>query len=225
MSRRQQMPTSIAKLTEKAEIAPADYELCREVYELRCLQAPSSFRSPPGAMKCSAAGCSIENAKNPRVDFQRLRDSLQARGLNGVHSEVCLESINNKAPARLRRPDGSGDHQICHHRDCCSPGISTAIKKSVTTTNPQKIAAIASHEVSPIARPMAAAVKPPTRSVKSLKALFSRAANSPAVARSMCSTFIGRCYATLKAYRLRGRSNYNMLRTALRCNYMLRTAP
>jgi hypothetical protein len=34
MSREQQMPARIAKLTEKAEIAQADYELCLEVYEL-----------------------------------------------------------------------------------------------------------------------------------------------------------------------------------------------
>ena len=34
MSRGQQMPAKIAKLTEKAEIAQADYEICLEVYEL-----------------------------------------------------------------------------------------------------------------------------------------------------------------------------------------------
>jgi hypothetical protein len=34
MSRGQQMPARIAKLTEKAETAQADYEICLEVYEL-----------------------------------------------------------------------------------------------------------------------------------------------------------------------------------------------
>ena len=34
MSRGQHMPARIAKLTEKAEIAQADFELCLEVYEL-----------------------------------------------------------------------------------------------------------------------------------------------------------------------------------------------